>query len=158
MKAINFLSILFICLIYSCKENNNPKNSNTMEKYDFELEKEFRMRGITDTIIKRGDTLIFVNGMMESGTFCNEYPPEPEFYMIQKTFYPNGMLESKGKFTGSHLKIGIWQYYDKYNDYPLWEITIEACPETGFIETVYEIHGNTGEVLSKKSKEIFRYE
>ena len=53
-----------------------------MEKYDFELMKEFRARGVLDTIIKRGDTLIYVDNMMEDGAFTNEYPPVPAFCNI----------------------------------------------------------------------------
>ena len=228
MKTINFV-IITLCLINSCNSNfNNSKNSNTMEKYDFELMKEFTSRGVLDTVIKRGDTLIFVNSMTESGSFYNEYPPAPTFYHVVKVFYPNGILKHKGKYI-RNIEIGIWQDYDekgrllkeededrkfgrikldwilkfiekegwidlktgrgreeivytssdrgyikngiftlgffkkgeyphKFNDYPLWVIIIEDCPETGFIETVYEIHGDTGEVLSKKSEQIFRKE
>jgi len=43
-----------------------------MERYDFELMKKFRARGVLDTVVKRGDTLILVNNMTESGSFYNE--------------------------------------------------------------------------------------
>jgi antitoxin component YwqK of YwqJK toxin-antitoxin module len=217
-------------LVYSCNwKVNNSKNNNTMEKYDFELMNKVRESGELSTIVEKGNSWVFMTCMYESGASYNEYSQAPEFYAIQKTFYQNGILASKGKFAGRHLKIGIWQYYDekghlikevdedekfgrikldqilkfiekegwidlttgrgreeiifedsgrryvkkgifilgffkkgenplKYNDYPLWEIIIVDCQETGYYRTVYEINGDTGEVLSKKSREVFRTE
>jgi hypothetical protein len=59
-------------------------------------------------------------------------------------------------FTLSFLKKG--EDPAQYNDYPVWFITIEARPETNFYETNYEIHGETGEVLKKETKQILRTE
>jgi hypothetical protein len=213
----------------SCtKQNNNQlKNNNIMtEKYDFKLMKNAEDG---DLIVEKGNSLVYMTSMTESGAFYNEYPPAPEFYVIQKKFYTNGMMESKGKFIGRYLQIGIWEYYDEkgklikeeaedakfgkvkigqilkfiekegwidlatgkgreeiayvyydirtikngifalsfrkkgedptqYNDYPVWVITIEACPETNFYETIYAIHGETGEVLKKEVERILRKE
>ena len=73
MKTFNLIVIITLCIIHSCKGNiNNSKNSDTMERYDFELMKKFRARGVLDTVVKRGDTLILVNNMTESGSFYNE--------------------------------------------------------------------------------------
>jgi hypothetical protein len=226
---LNFLIVMSI----SCtKQNNNQlKNNNIMtEKYDFELMKKFKANGALDTIIHRENMLVFVNSMFENGTFCNEYPPVPEFYLVQKRYYPNGNIQATGKLLGRNLAIGIWRYYNEegklikeededakfgkvkigqilkfiekegwidlstgkgreeivyttdlgrgyikngiftlhffkkgedpiqYNDYPIWVITIEACPETNFYETNYEIHGETGEVLKKDTEQILRTE
>jgi hypothetical protein len=199
------------------------------EKYDFELMEIMENTKAMHLIVEKGKSLIYVSRMTEGGAFYNEYPPAPEFYFIQKTFYTNGMMEAKGKFIGQYLKIGIWEYYDEkgklikeededvkfgkvkigqilkfiekegwidlatgkgreeiayvyqdirdikdgiftlsflkkgedptqYNDYPVWLITIKACPETNFYRTIYNIHGETGEVLKKETKQILRTE
>jgi hypothetical protein len=114
MNAVNFIVVFALCLVYSCKEKcSNFRNSNTMEKYDFELMNKIRESGELATVVEKGKSLVLMNCMYESGASYNEYPPIPEFYAVQKTFFRNGMLESKGKYTGSYLKIGIWQYYDE---------------------------------------------
>jgi hypothetical protein len=224
------IKIIIICISLNMIVLCNAQNKNKiMEKYDFELMNKFKATGVLDTVIHRGDTLVFVNSMFESGTFCNEYPPVPEFYLVQKRYYPNGNIQAIGKLSGKHLSFGIWRYYNEegklvkeddedekfgkikldtilrfiekegwinlstgvgreeiaytasgrgyikngifsltffkngncpwqYNDYPLWVIRIMPVTETNFYETVYEIHGETGEVLKKEAKQIFKIE
>jgi hypothetical protein len=61
-----------------------------------------------------------------------------------------------GRFTLRFFKKGEDPL--KYNDYPLWKIIIVDCQETCYYRTVYEINGDTREVLSKKFREVFRTE
>jgi len=222
--------LIALGLFISCKSNFiNSNNDNAMEMYNFELMNKIKESGQLSTVVEKGNSLVFMTCMYESGAFYKEYLPSPAYYHVVKEFYPNGILKHKGNYI-QNVKIGIWQYYDekgcllkeededrkfglikiewilkfiekegwidlktgrgreeiaytssnrgyikngifllafirkgedphkKYMDFPFWEITILDCPETGFIETVYEIHGNTGDLLSKESKQIFRKE
>ncbi len=106
MKHTIFLMVVIITF-FSC----NSKNNN-MERYDFERHKELGLKVTQITYKERGDTIIFMSGFDNGGAY-EEYPPSPAFYIMRKDFYPNGVLESKGKIMGDHLWIGIWQYYDQ---------------------------------------------
>ena len=86
-----------------------------MERYDFELVKKMQACDtlLNKQIVQKGDTFIYIGTMTENGSFYKEYLPSPAFFIILKTFYPDGMLRVKGKRMGRHLRIGVWQFYDK---------------------------------------------
>jgi hypothetical protein len=92
------------------RDSLNLEKNEEMEKYDFETMNKAQSH--TVCIIRNGWTIL-MRKMLETGATYNEFPPSPEFYKIVKNFYPNGMLKSRGKITGSHLSIGVWQYYDE---------------------------------------------
>jgi len=91
------------------ERNYDPKTG--LEMYNFELMKS---SSIYPTAFKTTNGwIILVHPMMIGGGTYSEYSPPPEFIMVQKSFYPNGMLKQKSSFFQNDLKMGIWEYYDE---------------------------------------------
>ncbi len=104
------LVVTIIIIFTSCNQKNN-----NMERYDMEQHKVLGKKPTQIIYKKRGDTIIYMSGF-DNGGFYLEFPPPPSYFIIRKDFYPNGLLESKGKRMGQNLRIGIWQFYDKHGN------------------------------------------
>lgn len=131
MKIYILLLVLYIvsCVnaMYKDQESNN-QNKNVMdtppsyfkpkydpqtglEVYDFEISKNATTN---PAVVKTADGwTILIHRMMIGGGTYDEYSPAPMFQIIQKKFYPNGLLKQKSIFFQNNLKIGIWEYYDE---------------------------------------------
>lgn len=128
----NWIIIIVITgFAISCnaQKKDNTTNKNTMdstitnfqrkydhktglEMYDFEVAEKSKKPWLPVVRAYNGWTIL-INSMTESGGVYYEYSPATEFQMIQKEFYPNGMLKQKSCFFQTNLEIGVWEYYDK---------------------------------------------
>jgi len=104
------LIITLIWIILSMLNSCSTQTINNMEEYDF---KTMDSSSVNPLAIERNGWVIVMYKMDEWGASYFEFPPAPNFYIVGKTFYPNGKLKSKGKIVGQYLSIGIWQYYDE---------------------------------------------
>ncbi|MDH7464176.1 hypothetical protein QEG73_22960 [Chitinophagaceae bacterium 26-R-25] len=224
MKTIIALVLLAMNLYSSNGQQNtkNNKNDTTMiERFDFEdYKKRLAENPLGDFYTEKDGTKV----MMADGKnpFIRITSPPPSFITIMKVFHENGVIEMKGKQIGTHVEIGIWQYFDengklikeededkkfgkikpddilrfmekeKYinlstgagrfdkdgwdafmlsfrpgsdsvivgagRNASKWYITIWPKQENRFMRTDYEINGETGEVISKKTYEAFPIE
>ena len=103
--------ILIITACLAIARNTQIKNNNVMpEKYDFEAVKNSKTNPY---VTKKGDTIVLMYKMTESGAYYIEYPDSVSFYHRVKYFYPNGIMESQGNAVGQGMLVGIWWYYDK---------------------------------------------
>jgi hypothetical protein len=58
------------------------------------------------------DTQLF--GDTRNGFTVWQTPPAPAFFVILKSYYPNGYLKKKGKcMGGKSTMVGEWEYYDE---------------------------------------------
>jgi len=107
--------LLLICIVlnflFSCYAQK--QNEVMPEKYDFELMKKFTDNGALDTVIRRGNTLIYVSNMRKSGAFYKIYLPKPEFHVKYKNFYSDGTIKSEGKYIGENIAIEESIFYDE---------------------------------------------
>ena len=112
MKIKFILTCIALNILFSCYAQ---KQTEIMpEKYDFELMRKIKQEtGAISTVIKRGNLLIYITPMTDDGAFYNEYSLNPQFYAIQKKFYPNGNLKSKVQFIGEYILTGESIYYDE---------------------------------------------
>jgi len=108
------VKLVLICMAIFLLQLCHAQNKNVMpERYDFELVKKIKEEGRSNFIKKRGDTIIYISGMTESGAFYDEYPPAPNMYFIQKQFYPSGEPKSIKKYIGRYVPIGETTLYDE---------------------------------------------
>ena len=82
-----------------------------LEMYNFEIMKNSKTNPAVFKMNNGWTVLVYP--MQIGGGYYNEYSPSLEFTMIQKIFYPNGLLKQKSYFFQNNLKIGIWEYYDE---------------------------------------------
>ena len=106
MKIIYCIN-LFLIILCSC---NIKKTNNMTEKYDFETVKSSTTY---PCVVDKGNRIILMYSMTESGAHYVEYSTSISFYKIVKNFHPNGMLKSKGTIVGSDFSVGYWQYFDE---------------------------------------------
>ena len=106
--------IIFTTIVLGCTVSCNAqkKENNMTEKYDFEVMGNIPKHMMAYGVI-RDDIKIVMYRMDEWGTHYNEYPPMPNYYWVQKRFYPNGNLKAIVKIVGSNLAIGETIYYDE---------------------------------------------
>ena len=80
-----------------------------VEKYDSVSAQRY---GIGEVGFLKKDWLITLSKLDDRGAWSAEYSPAHDFYVVGKTFYPNGSLHSKGRSFGS-VPIGIYEEYDE---------------------------------------------
>ena len=108
-KLIITFAWIALTMLYSCRTQSiNKQTSNDPEKYDFNAVNKLS----SCTGVVRNGWTILMYSMDSDGAWYREYPPVPEFYMVYKTFYPNGNIESVGKIIGEDLRIGDRVYFD----------------------------------------------
>ena len=104
-----WILIIIAYVMIAC--NTQIKNNNVIpEKYDFEAVKNSKTNPY---VTKKGDTIVLMYKMTESGAYYIEYSDSVSFYHRVKYFYPNGIMESQGTCVGNGYFVGIWWYYDK---------------------------------------------
>ena len=80
-----------------------------VEKYDSVSAQRY---GIGEVGFLKKDWLITLSKLDDRGAWSAEYSPAHDFYVVGKTFYPNGSLHSKGRSFG-RVPIGIYEEYDE---------------------------------------------
>ena len=80
-----------------------------VEKYDSVSAQRY---GIGEVGFLKKDWLITLSKLDDRGAWSAEYSPAHDFYVVGKTFYPNGSLHSKGRSFG-RVPIGIREEYDE---------------------------------------------
>ena len=117
MKNGFIFCILFACC-FSCRHGNKSnddsinyiKNDSGMnEKYDYESTDG----GKKDVYIEQNGWVIYKSSMLKGGAYYDMYPPPPEFYKIQKVFYPNGNIQSETTSLGRFVYINTSRDYDE---------------------------------------------
>jgi len=83
------------------------------ERYDYSQMKYFEETKNTSTVIKKGSKWVYISKLTNVGAYMKEYSIDPDFYAVQKKFYPNGNLASRGTFIDGGVRVGIWQYFDE---------------------------------------------
>ncbi len=99
MRSI-FINLLLICNLVIATAQIKT-DTIMIEEYNYDTPK--------DTFIQKDDWVIetWTTPMAQK-----EYAPAKDFYMIQKIFHENGMIESRGKLLGN-VPFGIWEYFDE---------------------------------------------
>ena len=80
-----------------------------VEKYDSVSAQRY---GVGEVGFLKKDWLITLSKLDDRGAWSAEYSPAHDFYVVGKTFYPNGSLHSKGRSFG-RVPIGIYEEYDE---------------------------------------------
>ena len=80
-----------------------------VEKYDSVSAQRY---GFGEVGFLKKDWLITLSKLDDRGAWSAEYSPAHDFYVVGKTFYPNGSLHSKGRSFG-RVPIGIYEEYDE---------------------------------------------
>ena len=80
-----------------------------VEKYDSVSAQRY---GIGEVGFLKKDWLITLSKLDDRGAWSAEYSPAHDFYVVGKTFYPNGSLHSKGR-SFARVPIGIYEEYDE---------------------------------------------
>jgi len=82
-------------------------NNDTVmiEKFNYEA-----LGGTREVSFNKGEWLIDIYNI--PGGIQYEFAPAKDFYVIQKLYHENGILESQGKRLGN-VPFGIWDYFDE---------------------------------------------
>ena len=91
------------------KRDTTMLQQREVEKYDSVSAQRY---GIGEVGFLKKDWLITLSKLDDRGAWSAEYSPAHDFYVVGKTFYPNGSLHSKGRSFGS-VPIGIYEEYDE---------------------------------------------
>lgn len=120
---MKYTFILFsLVLIIGCRSTKTGYHINTLEESQssdtFDIEKfkkrtnNFQYSDYLDTL--SDDTIIRRMFFISDKTFIErEKPPLPNLFIIFRSFYPNGQLESKGLQFPDGFSKGIWYEYDE---------------------------------------------
>ena len=91
------------------KRDTTMLQQREVEKYDSVSAQRY---GIGEVGFLKKDWLITLSKLDDRGAWSAEYSPAHDFYVVGKTFYPNGSLHSKGRSFG-RVPIGIYEEYDE---------------------------------------------
>ena len=91
------------------KRDTTMLQQREVEKYDSVSAQRY---GIGEVGFLKKDWLITLSKLDDRGAWSAEYSPAHDFYVVGKTFYPNGSLHSKGRSFG-RVPIGIREEYDE---------------------------------------------
>ena len=91
------------------KRDTTMLQQGEVEKYDSVSAQRY---GIGEVGFLKKDWLITLSKLDDRGAWSAEYSPAHDFYVVGKTFYPNGSLHSKGRSFG-RVPIGIYEEYDE---------------------------------------------
>jgi len=150
MKKIIIILGIIALAAGGCKVNlTKNKDAMTMDKLDFELLEEKAQKHTVagqnyfeyDWTFTENGTETRVYGNKKDGFVMTQIPPNPAFFTIYKTYYPNGFLKYKGNYFGHKTSmIGEWEYYDEHGKLTYVIDEDEKFGKFGYNEVLLFLH------------------
>ncbi len=133
MKSVYFSLLSFLCIIAGYAQTEKKLNANEkdsigrIERFYFEYAEKLHKKadGLYDFKCDVWDEHGYGKYEFERGGWyvclllidwpqIQEYAPANDnVYYIEKDFYPNGMIQNRGKQLGS-VQFGLWEYFNRY--------------------------------------------